>query len=124
MLKVKVSWLCMCNNPVKDKIVILVYLNIIFFMSSTSCESSHDDIVIMVEVKGMLERLDANLQKPAYKSIVDVVNGYINTQCSHYIVTDTIDIDLDRSKTIYYCDFCFQTFTDPALPPRVVNSAR
>ena len=84
----------------------------------------HDDLEMMVEVKTVLERLDTKLQKPAYKTILDLVNSYITNRCNHYIITDSIDIDPDRSKVIYYCEICFQTFTDPALPPRVINSDR
>ena len=33
--------------------------------------------------------------------------------CSHNIIEDYIDIDPDRSKQIFYCIHCFETFTGP-----------
>jgi hypothetical protein len=31
-------------------------------------------------------------------------------ECEHNIISDLIDIDPDRSITIYYCEHCFETF--------------
>ena len=31
--------------------------------------------------------------------------------CDHNIITDSIDIDPDKSMTIKYCEYCKQTFS-------------
>ncbi len=36
--------------------------------------------------------------------------------CVHYIVVDTIDIDPDTSKQIYYCVKCYVSFDIKILP--------
>jgi hypothetical protein len=35
-----------------------------------------------------------------------ICKKYIEKLCNHDFVLDSIDIDLDRSKTISYCKFC------------------
>jgi hypothetical protein len=32
-------------------------------------------------------------------------------QCSHHIIEDYIDIDPDRSKQVFYCEFCYKCST-------------
>jgi hypothetical protein len=39
-------------------------------------------------------------------SISNSVNDIINNLCNHDYIYDTIDIDLDTSKTICYCSVC------------------
>jgi hypothetical protein len=73
----------------------------------------HNDIDILLQVKRLLEELPEKEQKPEYTTVVKLVNDYITKRCNHYVVTDTIDIDPDRSKTIYYCEYCYTTFSGP-----------
>ena len=47
-----------------------------------------------------------------YKEILHYVEKYIKTHCKHEIIQDLIDIDPDRSKTIFYCKHCETTFND------------
>jgi hypothetical protein len=35
--------------------------------------------------------------------------------CSHNIVMDYIDIDLDKSKQIFYCELCKKTFPTDSI---------
>lgn len=76
-----------------------------------------EDITIMVQIK---EKLDALLHiphSPEYKQIVEHVDNYIKKNCKHKIITDSIDIDPDTSKTIYYCEKCYQTYDSmPSMP--------
>uniref|UniRef100_A0A6C0I2U8 Uncharacterized protein n=1 Tax=viral metagenome TaxID=1070528 RepID=A0A6C0I2U8_9ZZZZ len=76
----------------------------------------HNDIDNMVQVKAILERISKENQQQEYTSILIKVNHYIETRCNHYIVTDTIDIDPDRSQAIHYCEICFKTFAENKQP--------
>jgi hypothetical protein len=42
-------------------------------------------------------------------------------QCSHTIIEDTIDIDPDTSKQVFYCETCFATFEIKVLPDNTVQ---
>ena len=49
------------------------------------------------------------MQNQEYKEILTKVTNYIHN-CPHHIVYDHIDISPDNSKTICYCEYCYQTF--------------
>lgn len=38
-------------------------------------------------------------------------------ECEHNIIQDWIDIDPDRSMTVFYCEHCLQTF-DRMIKPK------
>jgi len=48
---------------------------------------------------------------PEYTKICTAIEQYLKTNCEHEVVTDLIDIDPDRSKTITYCTKCMITFS-------------
>uniref|UniRef100_A0A6C0DRS1 Uncharacterized protein n=1 Tax=viral metagenome TaxID=1070528 RepID=A0A6C0DRS1_9ZZZZ len=39
--------------------------------------------------------------------------------CDHEIVRDLIDVDPDRSQTIFYCEKCMADFTHLKLPKSI-----
>jgi len=43
--------------------------------------------------------------------IFDKINSYLSNHCEHTMITDLIDIDPDRSKTIQYCTTCNIVFS-------------
>ena len=49
---------------------------------------------------------DYNSKLEVINIISNIVNDVINDLCEHNYIYDTIDIDLDRSKTICYCSIC------------------
>jgi len=42
-----------------------------------------------------------------YSKIYYQIIDYLKEHCQHEIITDTIDIDGDRSQTVYYCTKCY-----------------
>jgi len=42
----------------------------------------------------------------------------IEEECEHKVVQDLIDIDPDRSVTIFYCEHCFKTFDKLIIPKK------
>ena len=38
--------------------------------------------------------------------LLNEINERIEENCNHNWITDLIDIDPDRSKTIIYCEYC------------------
>jgi hypothetical protein len=67
-----------------------------------------ESVEIMVRAQNYLDGLPKNLQSPDYVKIVELVNSYIETNCKHRIVQDSIDLGPDSSKTIYYCETCYK----------------
>lgn len=67
------------------------------------------DVDIMTRVMGLLESLPCQDQNNDYKQIIDMVNTYLSKHCTHHIITDYIDIDVERGKTIRYCEKCSLT---------------
>jgi len=50
-----------------------------------------------------------------FVNIIKQIDKYLYKHCKHEIVKDSIDIDDDRSKTIYYCEKCELTFSNDVL---------
>jgi len=67
---------------------------------------------IMIRVKKILEEHPENERNTDYDKIVGFVSNYINNNCVHSIIMDSIDIDPERSQTIYYCEKCEKMFDD------------
>lgn len=67
------------------------------------------DIDIMIQISGLLESLPCQEQNNDYKKIVDIVNAYLSKHCTHNIVTDYIDTDVECGKMIKYCEKCSLT---------------
>ena len=75
-----------------------------------------DDIVAMTRTMTNLTSIPQEMQNADYRKIVKYVNEYLINHCQHDIVTDSIDTDIDVSKTIHYCQICFQTFINETSP--------
>lgn len=70
-----------------------------------------NDIDKMKQIKHILEY--CTFKNSEHKDILNATNDFLLKYCVHKIVKDSIDIDLDRSKTIYYCEKCELTFNEP-----------
>ena len=46
-----------------------------------------------------------------YAKLCTSLEQYLKMNCQHEMITDLIDIDPDRSKTITYCTKCMVTFS-------------
>jgi len=91
----------------------LVIYNIFFMDSDSNDDNFIDqqyDIELLVRAKTYLDSFPVRLQSPDYKKIVDMVNEYIHRNCKHRIVDDSIDVSLDESRSIRYCELCFKNF--------------
>ncbi len=58
----------------------------------------------MTLINDLLNEQNEHLQKLILTN--KLINKNLINLCNHEIITDTIDIDLDRSKTIEYCKIC------------------
>ena len=76
----------------------------------TDTNQTNETIDVMVRAKSYLDGIPVLLQDSEYKEILNLVNKYILKNCNHNIIEDTIDITLDKSKTIYYCEKCMLCF--------------
>lgn len=74
-------------------------------------ETNQPDIDTMYRVKCILDSNSAEVQNKSYKTILSLVNRYLEEYCIHKIIVDDIDNHLDYSTRIQYCEKCFKTFT-------------
>lgn len=70
-----------------------------------------EDVNIMARVKSYLEAIPKQYQNRDYSEINKRVVAYVKHYCKHDVACDSVDIDMERSKTIYYCETCLRTFT-------------
>lgn len=67
------------------------------------------EIVELCRAKSILENLMPS-SKSEIVEIYEKICSYIDKNCKHVLIRDSIDISLDTSKTIVYCEICLQTF--------------
>jgi hypothetical protein len=70
-----------------------------------------EDVNIMARVKSYLEAIPKQYQNRDYSEINKRVDAYVKQYCRHDVTRDSVDIEMERSKTIYYCETCLRTFT-------------
>ena len=73
-------------------------------------DSTPFDIDMMSRSIRLLRYMSYENQNDDYKSIINMINKYLLTYCHHDICTDEIDINIDQTKTIKYCEKCGLTF--------------
>ena len=69
-----------------------------------------ESLFFMEKAITKLKTLPLQMRNEDYKTIVELIDNYIQKHCNHIIVTDLIDIDPDRSKMVKYCECCYKTF--------------
>jgi hypothetical protein len=77
----------------------------------TKIMEGKEDVNIMARVKSYLEAIPKQYQNRDYSEINKRVDAYVKHYCNHDVTCDSVDIDMERSKTIYYCEICLRTFT-------------
>lgn len=100
--------------------------NIIFLSNILNLLSAHKNIVTaLVEMRDQEQYMDPtneeeknviqainsfienlNNMKIENNDIINNINQCIYNKCNHKWITDTIDVSLDTSKLIIYCDLC------------------
>ncbi len=68
------------------------------------------DIKCMAKALESLDRTEPSKRNGVYRQIYNSIHSYLQNYCVHSIITDVIDIDIDRSQTIRYCEHCMLTF--------------
>lgn len=63
----------------------------------------------LCRAKSILKHLMPSPKKEIVE-IYEKICSYIDNNCKHVLIRDSIDISLDTSKTIIYCEICLQTF--------------
>jgi hypothetical protein len=69
------------------------------------------DIAVMSESKLLLECLIEDERTGEYAEIINRITKYLQDNCCHYVVSDYIDVDVERSQEIRYCKHCKITFS-------------
>ena len=71
----------------------------------------YTELDLLVVAKNTLSNIHIDLQSVEYENIIFDINCAIHRKCEHNIINDTIDIDVEKTQNIYYCDKCYITFT-------------
>ena len=69
------------------------------------------DIAVMSESKLLLECLIEDERTGEYAEVINRITKYLQDNCCHYVVSDYIDVDVERSQEIRYCKHCKITFS-------------
>ena len=77
---------------------------------SESTTSIDESIQTMSRAKHVLENIPHNERCDEYNTILESINSYIDNKCNHYVVTDFIDVDVERTKMIHYCKICYKVY--------------
>ena len=67
-------------------------------------------IELLSRAKTYLDAMPTNLQPQEYQKIIELVNNYIEKNCKHKIIDDSIDVGYEQIRTIRYCELCLKTF--------------
>jgi transcriptional regulator len=74
-----------------------------------------NDIQCMAAARDSLERYADSVNNYSninseYKKIYESILEYIKKQCNHKLVEDDIDIGIDKTQHITYCEYCLTNF--------------
>lgn len=67
-----------------------------------------NDIDIFVKISDLLSTVSSKCVSIA--TLKQQVSCVLHNNCIHEIIEDMIDVDVDKSHIIYYCNNCFLTF--------------
>jgi hypothetical protein len=68
------------------------------------------DVELMSRALSYLDGLPISMQNKEYESIVRKMATYLTNHCKHRIVEDNIDTAPESSKTVFFCEICYQPF--------------
>jgi hypothetical protein len=85
-------------------------------------QATMEKISMMTSAKHSLARIPPKNRDNTFSHILTLIDGYIQANCNHSIIRDLIDIDPERSQTIYYCEHCYTEFIDCHGTPKKISS--
>jgi hypothetical protein len=65
-----------------------------------------EEVNNMIRVKQIMERIPDDEQSIEYKGIIQLICKFLDDNCKHKFIEDTIDISPDKSMQISYCEYC------------------
>lgn len=76
-------------------------------------ETNLDAVDRMIIAKANLDAIPLSTVDAEYIAIQTAISKYIKKHCRHNIVRDNVDLTLNKSAAIFYCEHCFECFTLP-----------
>ena len=68
-----------------------------------------DEVRNVIRVKSIMDRIPESDQSVEYKTIIQMIQGFLHNNCQHEIVIDNIDVTPDKSVTVFYCKHCTES---------------
>ena len=68
-----------------------------------------NELDTLITVRNTLSNIPVNRQSVEYMNICFEINTILYKRCDHNIIFDTIDVNVEQSKPICYCDKCLLT---------------
>lgn len=93
------------DNDNSDDVEAMIRVKIALDACPMSVESTSDEDV--EDRNNFRKNFRKYCRAVAYQKILNQVYEYLHLHCKHSYVTDSIDIDPDRSETIRYCEKCY-----------------
>jgi|TARA_Y100000389_G_scaffold199366_2_gene237610 hypothetical protein len=72
--------------------------------------TNKENVLLLVNAKQILNNISEKKQDQEYIDILQKINEYIDKYCDHSKIYDYIDIDVEYSQRICYCEYCYTTF--------------
>jgi hypothetical protein len=77
---------------------------------------SNEAVEQVIRAKAKLEELPVHLRNNHFNIILKCIDLYLKRYCNHSVISDLIDIDCDKSITIFYCQNCLLSFENNLFP--------
>jgi hypothetical protein len=68
------------------------------------------EIKTLVSAVNILQNIPDELRSPYYSEVLLTNKHALHHNCHHCLITDDIDVDVDKSVNIHYCETCELTF--------------
>lgn len=69
-----------------------------------------NELDALIDVKKCLSNIPLNRQSVDYINVCFEIDAILYRRCDHKLYFDSIDIDVERTENICYCEKCYLTF--------------
>jgi len=69
-----------------------------------------NELDTLIHAKQVLDNIPCGCRTVEYVNICFEINCVIHRRCQHNIIFDEVDVDVEKSESICYCDKCYFTF--------------
>ena len=85
----------------------------------TEMDHNTSEVSAMIRAMASLENVSEIDQSSEYKHVVQLIRGFLDKHCQHTYIIDYIDLGLEKTIPIFFCQYCYKLLEsdDPWPPP-------